>query len=100
MRLPAGVVGKLKVHKSGKVTLDWGGTDMEVKLGTEVNFLQDVVLVQPPTADTHQNGEGLGNEVEDAGDGIKKEDVKGRAYALGHVRKKMVLIPDWAKLYD
>lgn len=96
LRLPAGVVGKLKVHKSGKVTLDWGGTDMEVKMGSEVDFLQDVVLVRPPGP--------KGNEMdvdgdEDMGVGSRKER-KGRAYGLGHVRQKMVLIPDWAKLYD
>ncbi|OCT44862.1 hypothetical protein CLCR_05692 [Cladophialophora carrionii] len=110
LRLPAGVVGKLQVHKSGKVTLDWGGTDMEVKLGSEVDFLQDVVLVErgrrkqdgDEDEDEHANGDGGEGEGEGEGEGAGqgKKDTKGRAYALGHVRQKLILIPDWAKLYD
>ena len=73
MRLPSGLAGTLRVHKSGKVTLDWGGTDMEVRYGTEVDFLQDVVMT---------------NETEQT------------AWALGQVEKKMVCIPNWQKLYE
>jgi DNA-directed RNA polymerase III subunit RPC4 len=98
MRLPSGMVGKLNVHRSGKVTLDWGGTDMEVKLGSEVDFLQDVVLVQPPGEKGGEEMDIDGDEGQ-GGDSGKKES-KGRAFALGQVRQKMVLIPDWAKLYD
>ena len=94
IRLPAGAVGKLNVHRSGKVTLDWGGTDMEVRLGSEVDFLQDVVLVQPPG-----EGDAMDLDVDEDQGGFKKEG-NGKAFALGHVRQKMVLIPDWAKLYD
>lgn len=73
MQLPSGLAGTLRVHKSGKVTLDWGGTDLEVRYGTEVDFLQDVVM----TDETEQ-----------------------RAWALGQVEKKMVCIPNWQKLYE
>jgi DNA-directed RNA polymerase III subunit RPC4 len=103
LRLPAGVVGKLKVHKSGKVTLDWGGTDMEVKLGSEVDFLQDVVLVERGRGGkSHGDGDGGGggDGGDEHADRDMSKDTKGRAYALGHVRHKMILIPDWAKLYD
>lgn len=98
--LPSGLVGKLRLHKSGKVSLDWGGTDMEVRYGSEVSFLQDVVLVQPPIdEDTEMNGGG--NDGEEKGkEKAVKPKVQGTAYALGPVRKKMVMIPDWAKLYD
>lgn len=85
-RLPPGFAGKLKIHKSGKVTLDWGGTDMEVRYGTEVDFLQDIVCVTSPEAEETQEG------------APPKENI-GKAYALGQVQKKMVLIPDWNKLY-
>ena len=108
LRLPAGFVGKLHVHRSGKVTLDWGGTDMEVRLGSKVDFLQDVVLVQPPSA--RQEGvekrDGDGDEdgdeemVDLPGGAPGETKGKGKAFALGQVREKMVLIPDWAKLYD
>ncbi|KIW98114.1 uncharacterized protein Z519_01698 [Cladophialophora bantiana CBS 173.52] len=119
IRLPAGVVGKLHVHKSGKVTLDWGGTDMEVRYGTEVNFLQDVVLVEPGQKQegSAREGEGTANGEDEHGDSDltkddggddndgsgrerKKKDFKGTVYALGQVKRKMILIPDWAKLYD
>ncbi|KIW64161.1 hypothetical protein PV04_09114 [Phialophora macrospora] len=99
-RLPAGVVGQLKVHKSGKVTLDWGGTDMEVKLGSEVDFLQDVVLVERGRGGSNSHGDDEGENAEDGGAGDMNKDATGRAYALGHVRQKLILIPDWAKLYD
>jgi DNA-directed RNA polymerase III subunit RPC4 len=110
-RLPSGLVGKLRLHKSGKVSLDWGGTDMEVRYGSEVDFLQDVVMVQShikqegeEEEETKKDGDGDGDGDDDRPDelGNKKEKSKftGRAYALGQVRKKMVLIPDWAKLYD
>jgi DNA-directed RNA polymerase III subunit RPC4 len=73
MQLPSGLAGTLRVHKSGKVTLDWGGTDLEVRYGTEVDFLQDVVMA---------------DETEQA------------AWAVGQVEKKMVCIPNWQKLYE
>ncbi|KIV93371.1 hypothetical protein PV10_04587 [Exophiala mesophila] len=129
-RLPSGLVGKLRLHKSGKVSLDWGGTDMEVRYGTEVDFLQDVVLIEPPVSSAGKtkkedsgnagfstivkneggSGDGNGQQAEgtDAANtdeqGDEDEDVGdptiGKTYSLGQVRRKLVLIPDWAKLYD
>ncbi|OAL33735.1 hypothetical protein AYO20_06911 [Fonsecaea nubica] len=112
-RLPAGIVGKLRVHTSGKVTLDWGGTDMEVRYGSEVSFLQDVVLVEPgrkqedagagEDGHEHENGgvgSNSGDEDHNKAEDEEKKDIKGTVYALGPVRRKMVLIPDWVKLYD
>jgi DNA-directed RNA polymerase III subunit RPC4 len=98
LRLPSGVVGKMKVHRSGKVTLDWGGTDMEVKLGSEVDFLQDVVLVTPAGPRDEMDVDGGDEEGLLAAPARKK--ARGTAYALGQVRQKMVLVPNWAKLYD
>lgn len=87
-RFAEGFVGKLRVHKSGKVSLDWGGTDMEVRYGTEVDFLQDVICVEDdPSVKTEGEGE----------EGALKGT--GKAYAMGQVSKKMVLIPDWGRLY-
>lgn len=85
-RFANGFVGKLRIHKSGKVSLDWGGTDMEVRYGTEVDFLQDVICVED---DPSVKAEGE----ETAPQGT------GKAYAMGQISKKMVLIPDWGKLY-
>lgn len=106
-RLPAGLVGKLRVHKSGKVSLDWGGTDMEVRYGTEVDFLQDAVLVETKkevvAVEKEKEKDENGNDIDGNGDGDSDAGLDlraGKGYALGQVRKKMVLIPDWAKLYD
>lgn len=118
-RLPAGLVGKLRVHKSGKVSLDWGGTDMEVRYGTEVDFLQDAVLIETKKQEREQKkndgttaAAGTGGDATATGESsdggaVKKDDAEGdldlrsgKTYALGQVRRKMVLIPDWAKLYD
>jgi RNA polymerase III RPC4 len=82
--LPAGLAGKLNVHQSGKVTLEWGAgaaggtnmTNLEVKWGAEVDFLQDVVL----TAGT--------------------EDGERKVWALRQVRNKFVVVPDWCKIYE
>ncbi|RMZ77427.1 hypothetical protein DV738_g4415, partial [Chaetothyriales sp. CBS 135597] len=67
-QLPSGLVGKLNVHASGRITLDWGGTDMEVQLGTDE---------KPP-----------------------QEQQLSKAYALGQLDARMVVLPDWSKLYD
>ena len=111
VRLPAGLVGKLKVHASGKISLDWGGVDMEVKWGSEVDFLQDAVLLDSDGvlagAEEGQRVEGSAEADEDGGEGkgdrkATKDDGqhKGKAYALGQVMGKLVVVPDWAKLYD
>ena len=97
-RLPSGLVGKLNVHQSGKITLDWGGCDMEVRLGTEVGFLQDAVVIQPPGASAkHDAG---GDEMQGVEQGEGAADGKGTVYALGQVEGKLVVVPDWGKLYD
>ncbi|KAJ9639112.1 hypothetical protein H2204_004020 [Knufia peltigerae] len=105
-RLPAGLVGKLRLHKSGKVSLDWGGADMEVRYGTKVDFLQDVVMVERRHKNKPEVGETDGSGVGDGGvDGLGEKQetdggLDGTAYTLGHVRQKMVCIPDWTRLYD
>ena len=89
--LPGGVVGKLNIHRSGRVTLKWGGTagvDMQVNLGAEVDFLQDVVLI----------------DAGDAGDvdveGDKGDEGQRRGWSLGQASHKVVVVPDWGRLYD
>lgn len=76
--LPPGLAGKLNVHQSGKVTLEWGGntslTNMEVRWGSEVDFLQDLVLTSGAW--------------------------ERKVWALRQVRNKFVVVPDWGKLYE
>ncbi|KAK9450573.1 RNA polymerase III RPC4-domain-containing protein [Limtongia smithiae] len=64
-----GLVGRLYVHKSGKITIRWGGIEMEVARGAESDFLQDVVVV---------------------------DDTNGlnRATLLGHIARKVVVSPN------
>ena len=64
---PEGMAGKLRLHKSGKLTMLLGNIVMEVSQGTEANFLQDVVAIHP-------------------------EDQK--AYLIGQVTRKMIVSPD------
>lgn len=85
-RLPEGFVGKLRIHRSGKVSLDWGGTDMEVRYGTEVDFLQDVICVEEAA--------GSGSEPD-----VNGMPELGKSYAIGQINRKMVLVPDWSRLY-
>lgn len=114
---------------------------MEVRLGTEVDFLQDAVLVDSGGVlgqeraeggddglwgDRAGDGAGGGGEVvenngegegeEDGGQGhelggvardkgkgkakAKAGEEEGKVYALGQVVGKLVVVPDWGKLYD
>lgn len=76
----SGRIGKLRVHRSGKVTLSWGGTSMEVREGTDAFFLQSIVLTEasePATA------------------GAASVPPSSRALCFGQVRGKMVVTPDW-----
>ncbi|KAI5807012.1 RNA polymerase III RPC4-domain-containing protein [Geopyxis carbonaria] len=89
---PSGRVGKLRVHKSGRVSLLWGGThpdestvEMEVNRGAGCEFLQEVVVVkqESPYGDA---------------DVDEKGQRKGVAYSLGQVKGKYVVNPDFGKL--
>lgn len=77
---PPGAVGQLRIHRSGRATLDWGGTRLSVGMGTEASFLQDVLVADLP--------EGKGGEGGDEAEG-------GVAMAMGQVKGKFVVVPDW-----
>jgi DNA-directed RNA polymerase III subunit RPC4 len=82
--LEPGRVGRLVVRRSGRATLDWGGTSLRVGLGLTPDVLQDVVSVS-----------GVGD-----GDGVAagEEGFAGRACSFGQVRGKFVVTPDWDEL--
>lgn len=65
-----GLVGKLRVHKSGKLTMKLGNVVMDVGKGSQTEFLQEVVL-----ADEKENP---------------------NAYLLGHLKEKIVVTPRFA----
>lgn len=46
---PEGCVGQLHIHRSGRVTCDWGGITMDVGSGSDCGFLQEVVVVDTKT---------------------------------------------------
>jgi DNA-directed RNA polymerase III subunit RPC4 len=66
-RFPEGMAGKLRLHKSGKLTMLLGNIVMEVSQGTEAKFLQDVVVMSPE---------------------------EQKAYLIGQVTRKMIVAPD------
>lgn len=75
-----GRVGKMRIHKSGRATLDWGGLAMEIGMAGEASFLQDVLI-----ANFNKNEEG-------------KVD-SGTAMGMGQVKGKFIVTPDWDKLF-
>jgi len=85
---PPGRVGALRVHRSGRVTLDWGGTSLLVGKGLDESTLQDVVVVRP------RRERGVEGE-----DGAAAAEGPGEALALGQVRGKFVVTPDWDELW-
>lgn len=100
LRLPSGCVGKLRIRRSGKAELDWGGTRMSVGMGGEVSFLQDVVVVDVPekkknTREKTAMNEGEGGEGGGGGDADAEEEDKGWAMSMGQVKGKFVVTPDW-----
>ncbi|EEA29021.1 hypothetical protein EYB25_000077 [Talaromyces marneffei] len=80
-QLPAGRVGRLHLHKSGRVTLDWGGISFELDKGANVNFVQEAVIASGPTI--------AGGE----------EDTGERAvWSMGQLSEKFIASPEWNKL--
>jgi DNA-directed RNA polymerase III subunit RPC4 len=81
-RFASGLVGKLRVHESGRTTLDWGGTSYELTPGNEVKFLQEVVSVH----------------VIPEKERVSEEDA-GEAVSFGRIKGKFVVTPDFGQLF-
>ncbi|KAG9661472.1 hypothetical protein KCU64_g2538, partial [Aureobasidium melanogenum] len=88
---PAGLVGKLRVHASGRTTLDWGGTSLQVGMGTDVQFLQDAVVAKFNDKSDVEGAKGKEEEQDEAAFG-------GEVMGLGQVRGKFVVTPDWEEI--
>ncbi|KAF3164337.1 hypothetical protein TWF225_006768 [Orbilia oligospora] len=80
-QLPPGTAGKLNVHRSGKVTMVFGGIEFEVQRGVECDFLQDIVVLQKDSGALDERGK-----------------PKGRAWGMGQLKGKFVVTPDISKL--
>ena len=89
-KLAPGAVGKMKVHASGKVTLDWGGMSLSMGLGGKADFLQNVVSTILPDQKVDSKDDDL--------DLIAASEDQGQVVNLGHVKEKFVLTPDWDAL--
>lgn len=79
--LPEGYLGKIQVRRSGKTQLKIGDALLDIDLGTQVGFLQDLVSVD--------TGEEAGASRQEVGD----------MTVLGRVRHRMVITPDWDHLF-
>jgi DNA-directed RNA polymerase III subunit RPC4 len=77
-QLRAGRVGKLNVHKSGRVTMNWGGISFELDRATSVDFLQEALIVSAPE------------------EGVPEEE--NRVWAMGQLSGKFTVTPDWEKM--
>ncbi|KAL1987009.1 hypothetical protein VTN96DRAFT_5165 [Rasamsonia emersonii] len=86
-QLPAGRVGKLHLHASGRVTMDWGGISFELDRGTEVSFLQEALIVSTPST-----AQAAGEEEKDF------EPEEKKVWAMGQLSGKFVAQPNWEKL--
>ena len=88
---PSGLVGKMRVHKSGRISMLWGDPAddghfvMEVNRGAQVEFLQEMVVMKEESP--------FGDEDKD-----EKGNRKGVAYSLGQVKGKYVVSPDFDRL--
>lgn len=81
VRFASGRVGKMRVHASGRTTLDWGGTSYEIGPGNPSSFLQEVVSL----------------EVVPESARVVPEDA-GEAYSYGRIKEKFVVVPDFGAL--
>lgn len=78
--LPAGRVGKLNVHKSGRVTMDWGGISFELDRAAAVDFVQEALIVSSPEADES---------------GQPPKDERQQAWSMGQLSGKFTVMPNW-----
>ncbi|TRY64009.1 hypothetical protein TCAL_00786 [Tigriopus californicus] len=76
--LAEGYIGKIQVRKSGKTQLKLGHDLLDVELGTQVGFLQDLVSIKTTT-----NPREVGDMT-----------------VLGHVKNRVVFTPNWDHLFS
>ena len=77
-KLAPGFAGKLRVYASGKATLDWGGTSLELHVGMHPNFLQEAVLCR----------------IDNRG----SDRIGGECMPFGQIKGKFVVTPDWEEI--
>ncbi|KAL4787920.1 RNA polymerase III RPC4-domain-containing protein [Aspergillus varians] len=80
-QLKAGQAGKLNVHASGRVTMDWGGISFELDRATAVDFLQEALIVSTPPNVTEE-----------------MVDDEHKVWAMGQLSGKFTVTPDWGRI--
>lgn len=80
-RFASGRVGKMRVYKSGRTVLDWGGISYEVGPGNPTSFLQEVVSLDMIPEDKR----------------VVPEDA-GEALSFGRIKEKFVVTPNFSHL--
>ena len=90
-QLPAGRVGKLNVHASGRVTMDWGGISFELDKATDVDFLQEALVLSTMQQQQQQHEPGVRMEE-------LEETEEKKAWAMGQLSGKFTVTPDWASI--
>lgn len=82
--LPAGRAGKLHVHKSGRVTMDWGGISFELDRAAAVDFVQEALIVSSPEPDVPG--------------APPKDESEQRAWSMGQLSGKFTVMPNWDQM--
>lgn len=74
-----GVIGQLKVRKSGKVEFDWGGRTLEMSPATSMNFLSTAVILEENDEKPHP------------------EVIGGSSVGMGKIMGRFILAPSWGE---
>lgn len=80
-----GQVGKLNIHKSGKITLNLGNDiDLDITLGVGSNFLQELVVLDYNESEEKPKSEDVSME---------DDECKGTVHKIGEVDGKLIATP-------
>lgn len=77
---PSGFLGKLNVHKSGKISLDYGGMLFDVEMAIPISHAREAVLIV------------------DHGENPDKDGYHGTAYGMGRIAGKFNAVPHWSSV--
>ena len=78
--LQGGLVGKMHVHKSGKISMEWGGMNLELSTAVRLNHLTTAVIVEKNDEKQPEPG-----------------STSGSTYDMGKIFGRFVLNPTWAE---
>lgn len=106
-QLASGKVGKLRIYKSGRAALDWGGTALELHVAQAAEYLQDVLVMRdydekPESADPNYVDETesvLQAQKRKAASAARSANaIRGEAMGLGQIKGKFIVTPDWSNI--